>query len=120
MHHLKRFSDFGLIAVLAIVSFALVLRVGLVPGNPSTGVAVIYAPWTSADQTIVRAVSAGARFVRFGGAGFIAIVMPDQPGYVARALADSALLVVDPQVVAACLPAARPDAADVVNKVAAR
>jgi hypothetical protein len=101
-----RWLDPGLIAILAVASFAAILRVGLPPANPDAGVAVIYAPWTTADQTIRRAASAGARFVRFGGFDFIAIVMPERPDYVARVLADSALLAVDPQVLAGCLPAA--------------
>jgi hypothetical protein len=100
-----RWLDLGLIAILALASFAVILRVGLAPVNPDAGVAVIYAPWTTADQTMIRAVGAGARFVRFGGFDFIAIVMPERPDYVARALADSALLAVDPQVLAGCLPA---------------
>jgi len=100
-----RWLDLWLIAILAVGSFAAVLRVGLRPAKPDAGVAVIYAPWTTADQTMVRAVGAGARFVRFGGFDFIAIVMPEQPDYVANVLADSALLAVDPQVLAGCLPA---------------
>jgi hypothetical protein len=100
-----RWLDLWLVAILAVASFAGILRVGLVPADPSAGVAVIYAPWTTADRTMIRAVSAGARFVRFGGFDFIAIVMPEQPDYVERVLADSALLAVDPQVLAGCLPA---------------
>ena len=100
-----RWLDLWLVAILAVASFAGILRVGLVPADPSAGVAVIYAPWTTADRTMIRAVSAGARFVRFGGFDFIAIVMPEQAGYVERVLADSALLAVDPQVLAGCLPA---------------
>jgi hypothetical protein len=99
-----RWLDLSLIAILAVVSFGAILRIGLLPAKPDAGVAVIYAPWTTADQTMIRAVSAGARFVRFGGFDFIAIVIPEQPDYVANALAGSALLVVDPQVLAACLP----------------
>jgi len=95
--------DLGLIAILALASFAAILRVGLAPANPGAGVAVIYAPWTTADQTMIRAVGAGARFVRFGGFDFIAIVMPERPDYVARVLAGPALLAVDPQVLAGCL-----------------
>jgi hypothetical protein len=102
---LFRWLDLWLIAILAIGSFAAVLRIGLLPAHPSAGVAVIYAPWTTADQTMVRAVSAGARFVRFGGFDFIAIVVPEQSDYVENALAGSALLAVDPQVLAGCLPA---------------
>jgi hypothetical protein len=120
MHYWKRLPDIGLITFLGIASFAVVLRVGLVPGNPSGGIAVIYAPWTSADRTLVRAVSAGARFVRFGGAGFIAIVMPERPDYVARVLADSALLVVAPQVLAACLPAAHLNELEIPDKADGR
>jgi hypothetical protein len=100
-----RWLDLWLIAILAVASFAAILRIGLRPANPSAGVAVIYAPWTTADQTMVRAVGAGARFVRFGGFDFIAIVVPEQPDYVERVLAGSALLAVDPQVLAGCLPA---------------
>jgi hypothetical protein len=99
-------ANVSLIAILALASFAVILRVGLLPANPEEGVAVIYAPWTSADQTMIRAVDAGARFVRFGGFNFIAIVMPERPDYVERALAGSALLTIDPQVLAACLPVA--------------
>ena len=100
-----RWLDLWLIAILAVGSFGAILRISMLPANASAGVAVIYAPWTTADQTMIRAVSAGARFVRFGGFDFIAIVMPEQPDYVDRVLADSALLAVDPQVLAGCLPA---------------
>jgi hypothetical protein len=100
-----RWLDLWLIAILAVGSFGAILRIGLLPAKPDAGVAVIYAPWTTADQTMVRAVSAGARFVRFGGFDFIAIVMPEQSDYVANVLAGSALLAVDPQLLAGCLPA---------------
>ena len=100
-----RTADLFLIAFLIAVSFVAILRVGLAPRAPASGVAVIYAPGTTAAETVARSVGAGARFVRFGGFDFIAIVMPEAPDYVQRALADSALLAVDPQVLAACLPA---------------
>jgi hypothetical protein len=100
-----RWLDLWLIAILAVGSFGAILRIGLLPADASAGVAVIYAPWTTADQTVVRAVGAGARFVRFGGFDFIAIVMPEKPDYVENVLAGSALLAVDPQVLAGCLPA---------------
>jgi hypothetical protein len=100
-----RRADLFLIAFLIAVSFVAILRVGLAPRDPAAGVAVIYTPGTAAAQTMVRSVGAGARFVRFGGFDFIAIVMPEVPDYLQRALAGSALLAVDPQVLAACLPA---------------
>ena len=100
-----RWLDLWLIAILAVASFAAILRIGLQPANPGAGVAVVYAPWTTADQTLVRAVGAGARFVRFGGFDFIAVVMPERPDYVANVLAGSALLAIDPLILAGCLPA---------------
>jgi hypothetical protein len=109
---LSRSIDRWLIACLAAISFAAVLRIGLCPSNTADGVAVIYAPWTTASEALVRAVGAGARFVRFGGFGFIAVVMPERADYVDRVFADSALLVVDPRVLAACLPASVPNKAD--------
>jgi hypothetical protein len=98
-----RFLDIGVIAALICVSLIAILRIGLVPNNPTAGVAVIYAPWTAANETMIRAVSAGARFVRFGGFQFIAVVMPERPDYVEQAMKGSAWLVVDPQALAACL-----------------
>jgi hypothetical protein len=97
--------DSCLIAFLIATSLAAILRVGLVPRDQASGVAVIFAPGTTAEETLVRAVSAGARFVRFGGFDFVAIVMPETPDYVERVLAGSAVLAVDPRVLAACLPA---------------
>jgi hypothetical protein len=99
-----RWLDLWLIAILAVGSFGAILRIGLQPANAGAGVAVVYAPWTTADQTMIRAVSAGARFVRFGGFDFIAIVVPERPDYVESVLAGSALLAIDPQVLAGCLP----------------
>jgi hypothetical protein len=100
-----RWLDLWLIAIFSVGSFGAILRAGMLPANPGAGVAVIYAPWTTPDQTMIRAVSAGARFARFGGFDFIAIVMPEQPDYVEKVLAGSALLAIDPQVLAGCLPA---------------
>lgn len=52
---------------------------------------------------MIRATDAGARFVRFGGFRFIAVVIPDRPDYVEQVMKSSAWLVVDPQALAACL-----------------
>jgi hypothetical protein len=101
---LPRLLDLALITILC-VGFIVELRIGLRPSDPTAGVAVIYAPWTTADETMARAVAAGARFVRFGGFEFIAIVVPEVPDYVDRVLAGSALIAVDPEALAACLPA---------------
>src|ERR1700753_13428 len=98
-------SNFLVIALLYVMSLVVVLRFGTEPRDPLAGVAVVFPPWTTADQTFTRAVSAGARFVRFGGFDFIAIVKPDDPEYVGRILADHAILAIDPQILAGCLPA---------------
>jgi len=98
-----RLLDVGVIAALICASLIFILRIGLLPNNPTSGVAVVYAPWTAASETMVRAVSAGARFVRFGGFQFIAVVMPERPDYVEQVMKGSAWLVVDPQALAACL-----------------
>ena len=42
------------------------------------------------------------RFVRFGGLPFIAIVIPEAPDYSSRILGEGALLLLDPQALAAC------------------
>ncbi len=102
---LRRLSDVCIVAGLCVASFAVVLRFGTVPRDPMAGVAVVFPPWTTAGQTFARAVGAGARFVRFGGFDFIAIVQPDDPGYTGRVFSAHAILAVDPQLLAGCLPA---------------
>ncbi len=77
-------------------------RVGLTPRNPSEGVAVIFAPWTAPEKTLLRAVEGGSRFVRFGGYPFIAVVIPDNAQYSDHMLDAGAWLVIDPQALAAC------------------
>jgi len=98
-----RLLDFATIAALICASVISILRIGLAPTNPTAGVAVVYAPWTAANVTMIQAVEAGARFVRFGGFQFIAVVIPERPDYVEQVMKSSAWLVVDPQALAACL-----------------
>ncbi|MDO9412806.1 MAG: hypothetical protein Q7T81_09570 [Pseudolabrys sp.] len=61
------------------------------------GVAVIFAPWTSASEVFAQTATAGSRFVRFGGLPFIAIVIPDDATYPDRMFGAGAWLVVDSQ-----------------------
>lgn len=84
----------GSIVALAVMAFA--------PGDGRDGVGVVYAPWVSESDALTRAVAAGARFVRYGGLPFIVVVMPEAPGYTARAMASGALFMVDPRALAAC------------------
>ena len=101
----RHWIDIAALAILSIVALSITARFALAPRAPELGVAVIFAPWTSPEQTLVRTVEAGARFVRFGGPGFVAVAIPDDRDYPARARAAGAWLVVDPKVVAACLSA---------------
>jgi hypothetical protein len=78
-------------------------RLSLAPRDPSAGVAVLFAPWVSEDESLARSVAAGGRFVRHGGYPFIAIVQPDASDYAHRAFAAGALLIADPLALAACL-----------------
>ena len=80
-------------------------RVSLAPRDPARGVAVVFAPWTPPETTLARVVDAGGRFVRFGGASFVAVAIPDDTDYSARAFAAGAWLVLDPRALAACLSA---------------
>lgn len=78
-------------------------RMALKPRDPESGVAVVFAPWTTPQAALLRAGEAGGRLVRLGGLPFIAVVIPDDSDYTSRILAAGAWLVVDPQVIAACL-----------------
>jgi hypothetical protein len=87
-----------------------VARAELTPRDPTQGVAVVFAPWTTAERTLSQAVEGGGRFVRFGTLPFIAVVIPDDVKYPSRMLDSGAWLVVDPIALAACLPAVLPAA----------
>ncbi len=99
----RHWFDIAALTVLSVGALYFAARTTLVPRNPERGVAVIFAPWTTPETTMSLATEAGARFVRFGGRGFIAVVEADDRNYAARAMAAGAWLVADPQVVAACL-----------------
>ncbi len=91
-------------AAVACVSLYGAARLAFEPRDASAGVAVLFAPWTSANDALARSVMAGASFVRFGGYPFIVIVTPDDAGYLSRARAAGAIFIADPQALAACLP----------------
>ena len=92
-----------LLGCLSIGALYVAASATLAPRDPERGVAVVFAPWTAPEAALTRTVAAGARFVRFGGPTFIAIAIPDDRDYASRAFAAGAWLVVDPQVLAACL-----------------
>ena len=73
------------------------------PPDPDRGVAVIFSPWTAAGDALAQSAAAGGRFVRFGAFPFIAVVVPDGPGYVDRVLGRGAWFALDPSALAACL-----------------
>jgi hypothetical protein len=92
------------IAAFILLSTFAVARVGLEPSDPSRPVGVIFAPWTDENTAFARAVSAGARFVRYGGPSFVVVVEPETPDYVRRVRNAGALLVLDARILAACFP----------------
>lgn len=96
--------DLALLALLSVAAFIASAVMALGPRDPTSGVAVVFAPWVGADAALSRAVEAKARFVRFGGASFLVVVVPDDADYQTRVLNAGAWLVLDPQALAACLP----------------
>lgn len=98
-----RWFDTLLLAGAAFFSLAAVAAITLAPKENAEGIAVIFAPWTSAAETMTRSVQPGGRFVRFGAFDFIAVV--DSSGAnQARILRESgAWLLADPAALAACL-----------------
>jgi hypothetical protein len=100
---LSRILEGTAIAAFALFSTVAIARIGLEPSHPSGAVGVIFAPWTDAGTAFTRAVSAGGRFVRYGGSSFVVVVEPDSADYVSRVKAAGALLIVDPRIIAACL-----------------
>jgi hypothetical protein len=99
---LRKILDVGLLMLLSVGALFAGARAELIPRDRAHGVAVVFAPWTAANRTLVQAVGGGGRFVRFGGLPFIAVVMPDDGDYADRMLHAGAWLVLDPRALAAC------------------
>jgi hypothetical protein len=97
--------DAVILASVSVGALYATARFALAPRDPGRGVAVVFAPWTPPEATFARTVEAGGRFVRFGGTSFIAVAMPNDLDYPARAFAAGAWLVLDPKALAACLSA---------------
>lgn len=98
-----RWFDAALLTVAAFFSFASIAVAVLAPKNESAGVAVVFAPWTSASEVLSRSVEEGGRFVRFGAFDFIAVIEPSTENYAQRVRANGAWFVADPAALAACL-----------------
>jgi hypothetical protein len=101
----RRMIDGTMIVLLTLASFFGIARVGFAPRDPTAGVGVIFAPWTSQNTAFARAGAAGARIVRAGGFPSVVIVMPDDPDYTSKVFQEGALMVVDPRALEACLKA---------------
>lgn len=97
--------DISFLILLTLGTFAAGARIGLMPRTSDNGVAVMFAPWTSAADSLLQATESGGRFVKFGGLPFVAIVMPNDRTYAERMLAHGAWLVMDPKLLAACAAA---------------
>jgi hypothetical protein len=99
-----RVLDIAFLACLSVATLYAIARLSFMPRDPNSGVAVVFAPWVEPQDALTRAVGAGGRFLRFGGYSFITVIVPDDPDYRSRVLSAGAWFVVDPNVLAACLP----------------
>jgi len=102
-----RWFDTLLLTAAAFFSSGTLAAMSLAPKADSSGLAVIFAPWTSAQETMTRATEAGGRFVRFGAFNFIAIVEPRSSDYTDRLR--EAWLLADPAALAACFNPVKAD-----------
>ncbi len=99
----KVFRDIAILALLAVATALATAAHALAPRDMSDGVAVVYAPWTDADAAFARTVASGARFVRYGGVPFVAVAMPEDPGFGGHVRGAGAWFLADPRALAACL-----------------
>lgn len=97
------FIDRLVLAAFGIASLLFAGAMTLAPRSTDSGVAVVFAPWTGASETLSRAVEPGGRFVRFGGLAFIAVVIPESHDYAGAVRKNGAWLLADPKLLAACL-----------------
>ncbi len=106
-HETCSIFDYVIIGGVAAIAFAGAASVALAAPERSETLGVVFAPWIDAASAIDRSVSAGARFVRFGGANFVVVVQPDDADFRAAARKNGALFFVDPRFAGACLSGER-------------
>src|SRR5258708_40157529 len=82
----RHWIDIVALTALSVGALCFTARATVVPHNPEQGVAVVVAAWTGPETAMALAVRAGARFGRFAGYGFIAVVTADDRNYSARAM----------------------------------
>lgn len=87
--------DVAVIAAVAIVGTAATAWTMMAPQPNAAAVAVMFAPWTPADEAMLRAADAGGRIVGFGRLTSIVIVAPDHSDYARDVAASGAWLVAD-------------------------
>ena len=95
--------DAAVLTTAAFISFGVTAAMTLSPKRGSEGIAVVFSPWTNASDAISQSSAAGARFVRFGGFDFIAVVQPENEGFAQNIRAKGAWFIADPSALAACL-----------------
>lgn len=97
-----RIIDVAALVMLSLAGLFAAMSAAALPREPARGVGLVFAPWTKPETVLTRVAAAGGRFVRFGGASFVAIAIPDDSDRDARTLASGAWLAVDPFVISAC------------------
>ncbi|HEY5797910.1 MAG TPA: hypothetical protein VIU82_23125 [Bosea sp. (in: a-proteobacteria)] len=85
----------------ASIFVALLALPGASPGQP---LAIVFAPWVSADEAITRSLSAGYPVLRSGRSSFVVIAAPAEAAQVARP--QGAVMVLALVGLAGCLDAA--------------
>ena len=94
----------GFLVMFALLGPIVLIRYGLQPRDPLAGVAVVFAPWTTAGAAVSRATAPGASLVRLGSVPSIVVVLPREAAYVDQILGQGALFALDPQFLATCAP----------------
>src|SRR5260370_42161501 len=72
----RRVFDVAVIGGFVFASLYVTARIGLGPRDPARGVGVIFAPWTSGEAALRRAVGAGAGSLGSGGRSKVARPIP--------------------------------------------
>ncbi|MCA0201656.1 MAG: hypothetical protein LCH56_12600 [Proteobacteria bacterium] len=99
-------KGFGAVFALTVgVAFALALMAGAPKARPEAAqpqVAAVFAPWLSNEDVLARVIAAGARPVRFGKVGTIAVVTLEDKDTSAALRRRGAWLLLDPIAAGGC------------------
>ena len=101
------FVDTALLAALC-AGIGMELALQGAPQDPLATVAVVFAPWMTGGEAVLRATGAGSTLVKMGSVSFVVVVHPSSTGFSGAVRKAGGWLLLDAAMTVGCSRTARP------------